>query len=257
MKLKIRNPKLVALLLANSIFLATTGCENTKYQERAKTVSKLAEWEDDNPKQKSDTKAKTKKVNHNICLKEGKVSIKKNPEKKSKVIKKIGVFQKAKEIGRMGNGWSIVKYDGIKGYIKTKKVKSEFKNIGKTYIEIDISDQKMKYYKNNKKVLSTAVVTGKNSTPTVTGIFNVYQKAYDYTMRGYDPITKVLEYESHSDYVLKFYKTYYIHDASWRSEFGDNLYKEDGSHGCVNTPYQKAKTLYNNVEVNTPVVIHK
>lgn len=257
MKLKIRNPRLVAFLLANSILLTTVGCENRKYRERAETVSKLAEWEDENTKQKEAVKLKTQKVDRNICLKKGKVALKEKPERDSKVIKKITVFQKAKELKRMENGWSLVKYDGIKGYIKTKKVRKEFKNIGKTYIEIDISDQKMKYYKNNKKVLSTDVVTGKDSTPTVTGIFDIYQKAYNYTMRGYDPITKVLTYESHSDYVLKFYEAYYIHDATWRSKFGGDIYKKDGSHGCVNTPYQKVKRLYNEVGLHTPVVVHR
>lgn len=257
MKLKIRNPKVVALLLANSILLTTVGCERQKDHDRAEIITKLAELEDGNTRQESDTKGKTKKVNRNICLKKGKVALKEKPERDSKVIKKITVYQKAKELKRIGNGWSLIKYDGVKGYIKTKKVRNEFKNIGKTYIEIDISDQKMKYYKNNKKVLSTDVVTGKDSTPTVTGIFDIYQKAYNYTMRGYDPITKVLTYESHSDYVLKFYEAYYIHDATWRSKFGGDIYKKDGSHGCVNTPYQKAKILYNKVELHTPVLVHK
>lgn len=257
MKLKIKNPRLVALLLVNSIFLTTTGCENGKSRERIETTAKLVEWENENTKQKESVKLKTQKVNHNICLKKGKVTIKEKPKKESRVLKKIKVYQKAKELKRMGNGWSLVKYDGVKGYIKTEKVKSQFENIGKTYIEIDISDQKMKYYKNNKKLLSTDVVTGKNSTPTVTGIFDVYQKAYDYTMRGYDPITKALTYESHSDYVLKFFETYYIHDATWRNEFGGDIYKENGSHGCVNTPYQKAKKLYQQVELHTPVIVHK
>lgn len=256
MKLKIGSSKLVALVLANSILLTTVGCTNTKDHEKTETISEFAE-EDENITPKRNSKGKMKKVNRNICPITVKVAIKEKPKKNSKTIKKIGLYQKAKEVGRMENGWSLVKYNGIKGYIKTKKIKDEFKNIGKTYIEIDISDQKMKYFNNNKKVLSTSVVTGKNTSKTVTGLFDVYQKAYDYTMRGYDPITRELLYESHSDYVLKFYKAYYIHDATWRTEFGGDIYKKEGSHGCVNTPYQKAKTLYNKVELHTPVLIHK
>ena len=88
MKLKIKNPRLVALLLVNSIFLTTTGCENEKSRERIETTAKLVEWENENTKQKESVKLKTQKVNHNICLKKGKVTIKEKPKKESRVLKK-------------------------------------------------------------------------------------------------------------------------------------------------------------------------
>lgn len=47
-----------------------------------------------------------------------------------------------------------------------------------------------------------------------------------------------------------------IHDASWRSEFGGNIYKANGSHGCVNAPYYLAKVLFNNIEEGTPIVCY-
>ena len=114
----------------------------------------------------------------------------------------------------------------------------------------------MKYVKDNKNVLITSVVTGKDATPTVVGKFDVYQKCRDYTMHGYDSSGR-LTYTSHSDYVLKFYKGYYIHDASWRTTFGGNIYKYSGSHGCVNTPYEKVKKLYNITKLHTNVLIHR
>lgn len=251
MKLKIRNPKLVALLLANTILLTTVGCENQKSNKTA-TTSEDVKREDGT--EKSDEKVKIRKVNRSICPTKVKVAMKEEPEKDSKVIKKIGVFQKAKELGRLESGWSLVKYDGVKGYIRTKKVKKKFKNLGKTYIEIDISDQKMKYYENNKKVLSTNVVTGNHDKPTHIGLYDVYQKCPNYTMHGLNNA-----YEVTVSYAIKFNaeELEYIHDASWRSKFGGDIYKEDGSHGCVNTPYQKTKTLYNKVELHTPVLVHK
>lgn len=253
MKLKIKNPKLVAFLLANSIFLTTVGCEN-QIENKITEINSENSKKDESSNIKSEKKKKIRKVNRNICLKEGKVALKEKPNKDSKVIKKIGVYQKAKEMKRIGNGWSLVKYDGVKGYIKTKKVKSEFKNIGKTYIEIDISDQKMKYYENNKKVLSTDVVTGNRSKPTHVGLYEIYQKCPNYTMHGVND-----DYTVTVSYALKYNAKdlEYIHDASWRSEFGGDIYKEDGSHGCVNTPYEKTKTLYKKAELHTPVVVHK
>ena len=46
-----------------------------------------------------------------------------------------------------------------------------------------------------------------------------------------------------------------IHDANWRREFGGEIYKKDGSHGCINTPYKNMKVIYENVEVGVPVVM--
>ena len=47
-----------------------------------------------------------------------------------------------------------------------------------------------------------------------------------------------------------------MHDASWRSEFGRNIYKTNGSHGCINLPYSVAEKIYGYVEKNTPVICY-
>ena len=47
-----------------------------------------------------------------------------------------------------------------------------------------------------------------------------------------------------------------IHDASWRSVFGGNIYKSNGSHGCINSPYYLAKAIFDNIETGTPVVCY-
>ncbi|MBQ3466630.1 MAG: L,D-transpeptidase, partial [Firmicutes bacterium] len=43
---------------------------------------------------------------------------------------------------------------------------------------------------------------------------------------------------------------------SWRSNFGGDIYKYSGSHGCVNLPTNKAPELYNLISVGTVVIIH-
>ena len=48
-----------------------------------------------------------------------------------------------------------------------------------------------------------------------------------------------------------------LHDASWRSEFGGEIYKTNGSHGCVNLPKDKAYELYDLISVGTTVIVHK
>ncbi len=48
-----------------------------------------------------------------------------------------------------------------------------------------------------------------------------------------------------------------IHDANWRTSFGGDIYKTDGSHGCVNMPNLKAAELYKLVDLGTIVIIHE
>ena len=47
-----------------------------------------------------------------------------------------------------------------------------------------------------------------------------------------------------------------MHDASWRSSFGGNIYKTNGSHGCINLPPSVAQELYSYVEKGTPVICY-
>ena len=44
--------------------------------------------------------------------------------------------------------------------------------------------------------------------------------------------------------------------ASWRSEFGSNIYMTNGSHGCINLPYSVAEEIYGYVEKGTPVICY-
>ena len=47
-----------------------------------------------------------------------------------------------------------------------------------------------------------------------------------------------------------------LHDATWRSSFGGNIYTYDGSHGCINLPKQFAYDLFDTVGSGTCVVIY-
>lgn len=131
--------------------------------------------------------------------------------------------------------------------------KSRKKNdIGDTYVEVDLGSQYMWFYKDGKTVVSTPVVTGNTSLGrgTPTGVYYILYKTTDYTLTGEG-------YASHVDYWLPFtHSGVGIHDASWRSSFGGGIYTYDGSHGCVNTPYNAVRTIYNNIESTYPVVVH-
>ena len=124
-----------------------------------------------------------------------------------------------------------------------------------TYIAISIKSQTMWYYKDGKCLLTTPVVTGNISKNmgTPTGVYEIAYKKKGHVLRGED-------YESPVDFWMPFYeyRGIGIHDASWRAAdaFGKEIYKTNGSHGCVNTPYDAVKTLFEIVKAGTPVVVY-
>lgn len=134
---------------------------------------------------------------------------------------------------------------------QTALVKSERYDIGNTYVEIDYTNQHIYYYKDGKLKLDTDVVTGNiswnNGSPD--GIYKIVYKQRDATLVGED-------YESDVEYFMVFAYNVGFHDASWRNEFGKQIYKSSGSHGCINMPGDKAAQLYQILEVGTPVVAY-
>lgn len=132
----------------------------------------------------------------------------------------------------------------------------EGNEIGDTYIEISINQQHMWFYKNGSILVETDVVTGtlNKGYSTPTGAYKLLNKARNQTLVGTsaeDP------YESKVSYWLPFIGNLYgIHDASWRSTYGGTIYYNNGSHGCVNTPYDKVQQIYENIEIGTPVLIY-
>ena len=124
------------------------------------------------------------------------------------------------------------------------------KKTGNTYVEISISQQHMWAYKNGTRIATTDVVTGNyGSNDTPKGYFNIFSKARETDLIGAD-------YVSHVSYWMAFYGGCGIHDASWRSSYGGSIYKGNGSHGCVNTPYSQVKKIYENIPYGTPVIIY-
>ncbi len=126
------------------------------------------------------------------------------------------------------------------------KVEEKRKN---AYISVSISSQTLNYYEYGQVVLSSPVVTGVNDGTPV-GTFSVLNKARNVTLKGPD-------YESFVNYWIAFYGSAYgLHDASWRSYFGGDIYLYNGSHGCINMPYYKVEELYYMVDIGTPVYVY-
>ena len=130
-------------------------------------------------------------------------------------------------------------------------------DIGDTYVEIDVSRQHMWYYVNGSVYLETDVRTGDESgrykdAATPSGIFRLLSKSTDKYFLLFQPVV-------HADYWMPFdWQGCGIHDASWFTTFGGELYKTSGgSHGCINTPLSIVKPMYERIKVNTPVIVYR
>jgi len=130
-----------------------------------------------------------------------------------------------------------------------RKYKGDPLDMGDTYVEVDIENQVMTYFKDGEVVVSTDVVTGHpDGHMTPRGYYNIYNKDTDCWLIGADYCVFV-------EYWVGIRDVYGIHDASWRSKFGGKLYKTNGSHGCVNTPTEPMKIIHETIEIGTPCLI--
>ena len=125
------------------------------------------------------------------------------------------------------------------------------KPYGGSYVEVDLSSQKLWLYKDGERIVTTNLVSGSvaEGHRTPTGVYSIYAKQTDRYLSGEG-------YRSWVNYWMPFLGGYGLHDASWRSSFGGTIYHYDGSHGCVNLPSSAAKKIYNNVSVGTKVILY-
>lgn len=122
---------------------------------------------------------------------------------------------------------------------------------GGTYIEVNLSAQKLWFYKHGECIYSTSFVSGKVSSGWITpnGVFSMYAKEANVYLEGDD-------YRTFVNYWMPFYGGYGLHDATWRGSFGGDIYLYNGSHGCVNLPVSAAAYLFNNASVGTRVIVY-
>lgn len=169
-------------------------------------------------------------------------------------------------------GWEIARKDETEQLIKdisshedvTRKPVyylegyGEYTNtMGDTYIDVDISKQVVKFYKDGTLVFSSKCVTGCRSTghDTDIGSYYILNKVRDVVLRGDNG--DGTQYESPVKYWLGVtWSGQGFHDADWRQTFGGSIWKNNGSHGCINMPPSKMPQLYELTETGTPVIMH-
>lgn len=141
----------------------------------------------------------------------------------------------------------------------SKGIAADGSGLGNTYVEVSITDQHVWFYKNGTLIIDSDCVTGditKEDRSTTLGAYSLKYKQKDKVLRGKMQADGTYEYESPVDYWMPFNGGIGLHDASWRSSFGGEIYKGNGSHGCVNLPTTAAATIYENIEAGTPVIVY-
>lgn len=129
---------------------------------------------------------------------------------------------------------------------------------GDTYVEIDLTGQHVYMTKEGEVVWDAPCVTGNPSQKydTPAGIYSLTYKQRDRVLRGEKRPDGTYEYESPVSYWMPFNGGIGLHDANWRGSFGGEIYKTNGSHGCVNLPPAKTRALYEMVYKGIPVICY-
>lgn len=123
--------------------------------------------------------------------------------------------------------------------------------IGKTYVEVSISQQHIWVYKNGKCIMDSGVVTGtKGKHDTPKGLYYISE-----CIPG-----KYLVGDGYKTWVNKWMRLTNqgvgLHDATWRSTFGGSIYTYSGSHGCINLPSSFASELFKVAYTGMPAIIY-
>jgi lipoprotein-anchoring transpeptidase ErfK/SrfK len=124
-------------------------------------------------------------------------------------------------------------------------------NTASQAVFVSISAQQAWMCQGSSQVLTTPVTTGDvaDNDATPTGSWHVQDRQTNRYLTG----------PGYSDYVkfwVPFNGDFGFHDASWQTfPFGSDLYKTDGSHGCVHLPTPTMQWFYGWITVGALVTI--
>lgn len=122
---------------------------------------------------------------------------------------------------------------------------------GDSYVEINLTAQHLFLYKDGELVTESDLVSGNvakgHTTPG--GAFLLTYKTMNAVLRGPD-------YETPVTYWMPFNGDIGMHDLTSRKAFGGDIYKKNGSHGCINLPYAAAKKIYETIDKGYCVLVY-
>lgn len=124
-------------------------------------------------------------------------------------------------------------------------------DIGNTFVEIDLSKQHLYLVEEGEVIFESDFVSGNlsNGNGTPPGLFGITYKERNATLKGANYTSKV-------SYWMPFNGNIGMHDATWRREFGGDIYITSGSHGCINLPLLSAQFIFDHVDKGYPVICY-
>lgn len=111
---------------------------------------------------------------------------------------------------------------------------------GPERVVISLSDQMAYLYRGDTLMAATTISSGRDSKPTPTGIFSIFNKTAMYRSKKYD--NAPMPYAQFFDPAGIALHAGYVGD-------------EPNSHGCVHLPAAFAKRLYSVTDIGTPIYI--
>ena len=171
------------------------------------------------------------------------LNLREEPNTECEILNKLERYETMRVIAE-SDEWSLVMTNDYNfGFV----FKEYTKDLTGIFIDVDKSEQTLTMYNNNEVLVKTPVTTGKDSTPSDTGYFDI-----DYKQRN-----AYLMNNSFVEYWMPYNGGEGIHDASWRTVFGTDSYHTNGSHGCINTPKEAVIQVWEKAKVGTKVLVHK
>lgn len=131
-------------------------------------------------------------------------------------------------------------------------------SLGPLYVDISLEKQRVRLFSEGQLILESPCVTGnvRRGDATPPGTFKINYKQRNRILRGEKLPDGSYSYESPVSFWMPFNGGIGLHDATWRGSFGGEIYRNSGSHGCINMPYEKAKELYEKVDAGTVVHVY-
>ncbi len=159
------------------------------------------------------------------------------------------------------NGQTLIKYEDKYYYVPSKNITL----VGDSFIDVDLSGQYVKMFKNGELKVSGDCVTGNTITPTDEGFFDVFLVDGQRYLSGYN--LDGSRYKVPVDCFIAFNGGIGFHNVTYRTSaehFAKDLYLTGkGSHGCVNMYKKDVLKMYNELKsspnsgIGYKVLVHK
>lgn len=126
-----------------------------------------------------------------------------------------------------------------------------------TYVEVDLSNQYLWFYKYGSLVVESPIVSGLPTEERATheGVFTIPYKQSPANLVGQGGGPGET-WDVEVQYWMPFDDGQGLHDATWQYSFGGTVYQTNGSHGCINLPLDVAAAIYNEMEENVCILIY-